>query len=61
LNSFLLSQHWCGDFHDVQDRQKTLKEIQTFFDTKIAPKEIVDELKVLCCTLLFLSHTTLCS
>jgi hypothetical protein len=45
----------------VQDRQKTLKEIQTFFDTKIAPKEIVDELKVLSCTLLFLSHTTLSS
>jgi hypothetical protein len=30
----------------VQDRQKTLKEIQTFLDTKIAPKEIIDELKV---------------
>jgi chitinase domain-containing protein 1 len=29
----------------ADDRQKTLKEIQTFFDTKIAPKEIVDELK----------------
>jgi chitinase domain-containing protein 1 len=29
----------------VQDRQKTLKEIQTFLDTKIAPKEIIDELK----------------
>jgi hypothetical protein len=30
----------------LQDREKSIKEIQTFLDTKIAPKEIVEELKV---------------
>ena len=29
-----------------QDREKTMKELQTFLDTKIAPQEFVDELKV---------------
>jgi len=31
----------------LQDREKTMKEIQTFLDTKIAPKEFASELKVL--------------
>ncbi|KAJ7563470.1 hypothetical protein O6H91_03G111600 [Diphasiastrum complanatum] len=29
----------------AEDRKKTLKELQTFLDTKVAPKELVDELK----------------
>lgn len=29
-----------------KDRKKTLDELKTFLDTKVAPKEIVDELKV---------------
>lgn len=33
--------------YGLQDREKTVKEIQTFLDTKIAPKEFVDEIKVL--------------
>lgn len=32
----------------MQDRQKTVQELQAFLDTKIAPKELVDELKVCC-------------
>lgn len=31
----------------LQDREKTMKQIQTFLDTKIAPKEFAAELKVL--------------
>lgn len=37
--------HWfllCGR----KDRNKTLEELKIFLDTKVAPKEIVDELKV---------------
>jgi len=29
-----------------QDRQKTLKQIDEFFNKKVAPKELVDEIKV---------------
>jgi chitinase domain-containing protein 1 len=45
LGSAALVQVFVKKFLFADDRQKTLKEIQTFFDTKIAPKEIVDELK----------------
>jgi chitinase domain-containing protein 1 len=45
LGSAALVQLFVKKFLFADDRQKTLKEIQTFFDTKIAPKEIVDELK----------------
>jgi hypothetical protein len=29
-----------------QDRQKTLKQIDEFFNKKVAPKELIDEIKV---------------
>ena len=29
-----------------QDRQKTLKQIDEFFNKKVAPKDLVDEIKV---------------
>jgi chitinase domain-containing protein 1 len=45
LGSAALVQFFVKKFLFADDRQKTLKEIQTFLDTKIAPKEIIDELK----------------
>ncbi|CAM6003747.1 unnamed protein product [Sphagnum balticum] len=45
LGSAALVQLFVKKFLFADDRQKTLKEIQTFLDTKIAPKEIIDELK----------------
>jgi len=30
----------------LQDRKKTIEQFKTFLDTKIAPKEFVDEIKV---------------
>ena len=30
----------------LQDRKQTLKQVDEFLNTKVAPKELVDELKV---------------
>jgi hypothetical protein len=30
----------------LQDRKKTVKQIEEFFNNKVAPQELVDEIKV---------------
>eukprot|EP00250_Pteridium_aquilinum_P031610 c43926_g1_i1 orf=315-1643(-) len=45
LGSAALVQIFVKKFLFAKDRQKTLQELQTFLDTKIAPKELVDEIK----------------
>ena len=40
----------------LQDRKKSIQDIKTFLDTKIAPKEFVEELKVGSLPLLFLEQ-----
>ncbi|KAH7440345.1 hypothetical protein KP509_04G103300 [Ceratopteris richardii] len=45
LGSAALIQLFVKKFLFAKDRQKTLEELQTFLDTKIAPKEFVDEIK----------------
>lgn len=45
LGSAALIQLFVKKFLFAKDRQKTFQELQTFLDTKIAPKELVDELK----------------
>lgn len=32
--------------YPLQDRKQTLKQVDEFLNTKVAPKELVDELKV---------------
>lgn len=45
LGSAAFVQIFFKKFMFAEDREKTVKEIQTFLDTKIAPKEFVDEIK----------------
>ncbi|MCO5562832.1 hypothetical protein L7F22_026311 [Adiantum nelumboides] len=45
LGSAALIQLFVKKFLFAKDRKKTFKELQAFLDTKIAPKELVDELK----------------
>ncbi|MCO5600258.1 hypothetical protein L7F22_054368 [Adiantum nelumboides] len=45
LGSAALIQLFVKKFLFAKDREKTFKELQAFLDTKIAPKELVDELK----------------
>lgn len=45
LGSAAFIQIFAKKFMFADDREKSIKEIQTFLDTKIAPKEIVEELK----------------
>lgn len=44
LISFLFSN--VGNGVGLQDRKRTLEQIKTFLDTKVAPKEFVEEIKV---------------
>ncbi|KAG0597545.1 hypothetical protein M758_12G003100 [Ceratodon purpureus] len=46
LGSAAFIQIFAKKFMFADDREKTVKEIQTFLDTKIAPQEFVEELKV---------------
>ncbi|KAI5071073.1 hypothetical protein GOP47_0014039 [Adiantum capillus-veneris] len=52
LGSAALIQLFVKKFLFAKDREKTFQELQTFLDTKIAPKELVDELKGISGTLL---------
>jgi len=45
---FVLSMVWLTV---LQDREKTVNDITTFLNTKIAPKDFADELKVASCLL----------
>ncbi|CAM6088483.1 unnamed protein product [Calypogeia fissa] len=45
LGSAALVQLFVKKFLFAADRKKTLEELKTFLDTKVAPKEIVEELK----------------
>ncbi|KAG0597546.1 hypothetical protein M758_12G003100 [Ceratodon purpureus] len=45
LGSAAFIQIFAKKFMFADDREKTVKEIQTFLDTKIAPQEFVEELK----------------
>ncbi|KAG0568764.1 hypothetical protein KC19_6G044000 [Ceratodon purpureus] len=45
LGTVALAQLFLKKFLFAEDRKKTVQEIKTFLDTKIAPKEFIEELK----------------